>query len=992
MADFKNRKFHEHEKPFPGCMGRMVNLFDLSPGIPGNRLLTDRAHRDGSHVRSQTDVSKKMLGPVRDWMEDKPLEYELKRSPSYKKSNGTPVKMLIAQEMSKEVESKQKPPTVVARLMGLDGLPGLQPVSTVQESYPEGYFQNASTKLESMPRNLHEDKGFLDKQVHYDIHPSNSYNQEKTDYKDVYEVWQQSSKINRTKDQLGQKGRCEESTNEKKMALVRQKFIEAKRLATDEKLRQSREFQEALEVLSSNRDLFLKFLQEPNSLFSKNLYELHSASSPQMKHITVLKPSKMMETDQLSGPELKPEKESKKHHDVEGNRWDRYKPNWDSTFDNQRADNTSQPTRIVVLKPSLGKTHDIKAVVSSPISSPRLIHNRDICGDYEGDSARGSREIAKEITRQMRESLSSGRRDEVLTSSMLLNGYVGDESSFNQSDNDYVEDGNFSDIDTMTPTSRRSWDNMNRYNSPYSSSSFSRASYSPESSVTREAKKRLSERLALMSSTGSSQEQRRVRRSSSTLGEMLTLSNIKKPVISVVGGNDGECCQSSSSRLSGGDEVRRSIACFSGSVDDSPRNLSRSRSVPVSSTAYQARLNVQVPEPRVSDSVVPKELAKPKDGKSSFKGKVSSLFFSRSKKLSKEKHNPSSSIHSCDEHKSSIAEVPEISCTVNQFSVGKRSDNIAHVMNDTLEEEHPYKPGGLSCEMSSPSYIWKVPKPGSFPSEVASSAKIRVSEGSSENQDQPSPVSVLEAPFEEDVNVHSRIAKTGVQELSGHLHLRGTESTAESPLDAVSQSLSWEDCSLESAASHPLEPYALSTKAEEEKERFLFIQALLLAAGFDNEKSETVYAKGYAPVNPLDPLLLEKCINVKDDWQHQNEAKRRQWRSERRLLFDCVNASLVEMVGSTLSRSCSKRVSPSPTGEPVIDVVWNQVSEWWSTRKDLSCGESDARLQVERVVRNEVVAGRGWGEQMGLESDRIGEEIERELLKQLLEDAFLALL
>ena len=52
---------------------------------------------------------------------------------------------------------------------------------------------------------------------------------------------------------------------EKKMALVRQKFMEAKRLSTDERLRQSKEFQDALEVLSSNKDLLLKILQEPNT-------------------------------------------------------------------------------------------------------------------------------------------------------------------------------------------------------------------------------------------------------------------------------------------------------------------------------------------------------------------------------------------------------------------------------------------------------------------------------------------------------------------------------------------------------------------------------------------------------------------------------------------------------------------------------------------------------------------------------------------------------
>lgn len=47
MNGIQNRKFHATEKQFPGCLGRMVNLFDLSSGITGNRLLTDKPHRDG---------------------------------------------------------------------------------------------------------------------------------------------------------------------------------------------------------------------------------------------------------------------------------------------------------------------------------------------------------------------------------------------------------------------------------------------------------------------------------------------------------------------------------------------------------------------------------------------------------------------------------------------------------------------------------------------------------------------------------------------------------------------------------------------------------------------------------------------------------------------------------------------------------------------------------------------------------------------------------
>lgn len=43
----QRRKAQNIEKPFPGCLGRMVNLFDVSTGVAGNRLLMDKPHHDG---------------------------------------------------------------------------------------------------------------------------------------------------------------------------------------------------------------------------------------------------------------------------------------------------------------------------------------------------------------------------------------------------------------------------------------------------------------------------------------------------------------------------------------------------------------------------------------------------------------------------------------------------------------------------------------------------------------------------------------------------------------------------------------------------------------------------------------------------------------------------------------------------------------------------------------------------------------------------------
>ncbi|CAL5401644.1 unnamed protein product [Camellia sinensis] len=49
-------------------------------------------------------------------------------SSSSRRVTGTPIKKLLAEEMSKEMESKRQPPSVIARLMGLDRLPPQQPL------------------------------------------------------------------------------------------------------------------------------------------------------------------------------------------------------------------------------------------------------------------------------------------------------------------------------------------------------------------------------------------------------------------------------------------------------------------------------------------------------------------------------------------------------------------------------------------------------------------------------------------------------------------------------------------------------------------------------------------------------------------------------------------------------------------------------------------------------------------------------------------------
>ncbi|OMO58338.1 hypothetical protein COLO4_34722 [Corchorus olitorius] len=927
-----------------------------------------------SLTRSQSDVVRMLSTSFGDQIEDKMIVSELRRNMSNKKANGTPMKMLIAQEMSKEVESKNNPPNVVAKLMGLDALPRQQHNLAAQRYQSKGSSWHSLSHSEMPLESWERDQSFSDKRMQCEANLCQELNK----YKDVYEIWQQSPRTTYTRDSSPRKGRYNDSGNENKMALVRQKFMEAKHLVTDEKLRQTKEFQDALEVLSSNRELFLKFLEEPNSTFSQHLYNLQS---PETKRITVLRPSKMVDKEKFAGLGKKGDKQTKKPVQMaQATGWDRNNTACSPPFPGPKVDEyPSQPTRIVVLKPSPGKTHDIKTIASPSPSSPRILHGEDFYEELEDDDAREPREVAKQITRRMRENLMGHMRDETLLSSVFSNGYIGDESSFNRSENEYPVE-NLSDSEVMSPTSRHSWDYINRFGSPYSSSSFSRASCSPESSVCREAKKRLSERWAMMASNGSSQEQRHVRRSSSTLGEMLALSDTKKSVRSEEGSNKEQ-------------ESRVSTSCITNvlnkeeSTSDSPKNLIRSKSVPVSSTVYGARLNVEVSDPEASNEQVPKELTKAKSMKSSLKGKVSSLFFSKNKKTNKEK---SCGAQSTDESPSATPVTPGSPI----IDLRKTSNDVSQCVNDSgIQECLSPGLGGSASKTASPDLTGMGRKQGINSMEgglsvTKPSIPVRVSE----NQDQPSPISVLEPPFEEDENSipesSGRLAVTKTQGLL--LPLKSNLIDKSPPIESIARTLSWDDSCSETATLYPSKHTSVSPGVkEDEQDWVLSVQSLLTTAGLNGEvRLESFIARWHSPESPLDPSLREKYANLNDK-ELLHEAKRRQWRSNRKLIFDRVNAALLEITGYG-SDSCMRARAQmrAMEGAPpmVVDLVWAQMKEWFSSEVKCFGGDDvDNNSLVERVVQKEVV-GKGWIDNMKLEIDNLGREIERKLLEELVQE------
>ncbi|KAF3486714.1 hypothetical protein F2Q69_00052031, partial [Brassica cretica] len=727
-----------------------------------------------------------------------------------RKGKGTALSMrrLVPVEMSKEVEDRQSSSSnVVAKLMGLE-----------TTASPRSSSRSRSSSL--------------------DTHDARKFH--------GYEMWVSLPH----KENLSRQGHCDGSVSDsKKLDLVRRKFMEAKRLVTDDKLHGSKEFQEALQVLSSNKDLFVELLQESNSFFSHDLSDFHPVfAHPDAKRITVLRPSKAQKclVQDSRGKQVKKTQET-------------------------GCTDAAQPTRIVVLKPSPGKGLDIKAITSS--SPPSFF---DEAGDDE------TRQVAKEITRQIRETFRGHYRNETLSSSSsysaLSKGYLSDDGSLNRSTNEYPV-GN---SEIMSPSSRRSWNCGNRFETPFSSSSFRRVSFSPESSVYREAKKRLSERWAMMSLNGDPQQQQRnLSRVSTALGDMLALSETRVPTI----------CSEESNKAK--QESRRSVSCIGSGLDqvesarDSTLNtFVRSNSVP------EIRLNGGTSAPGTSKALAHRELTESRSLKSSWK--VPSLFFFRNKKANKEKTDALSQLAK---------------------------------LTDALQRRSIFTTEG---ELTTPN----------------------------ENQDQPSPVSVLQHPLEEEYVGNpecSGSTKPWTSQGGKEMSLKCSLIDKSPPIGSIARVFSWED-----------EPYTDITKPgngiKEDEDWYYFIKTLLKTSGFSG--SDPLMTRWHSPDSPLEPSLRDRFAN-------KEPIKRRNRRSNRKLVFDCVNAIITETT-STAART------GLTSGFDMVEHVWTEFKEW--------VVQDSNSLEGESLVREEVV-GKMWSHNLQVEVNNLGIEIEVMLLEELVEEA-----
>ncbi|KAF2609510.1 hypothetical protein F2Q68_00044860 [Brassica cretica] len=555
---------------------------------------------------------------------------------------------------------------------------------------------------------------------------SECFESEEQKFKDVFEVL--DAKRAEGNGNLYHQGRVKAANlTQAEMAFIRQKFMEAKRLSTDEKLRHSKEFNDALEALDSNKDLLLKFLQQPDSSFTKHLHDLQT--TPHKPHYS-------------QAPSLKCPN-SQRHVDKLPHRHGGGSHTRHASYDTLDLPNVElgkkselQPTNIVVLKPNLGEPRYAGRAFASPSSSSdefradrRLLpcttnHVRQKSNEDNGLSRRSSRdsgELSKIMSRQRKASCSSAMSFEASG----FRGYAGDESS---SGSDSASE---SELVPVTSRARTAFNRKNYHRSLPSKSS------STTSSVSREAKRRLSERWKL---THKYEQEMEISRSG-TLAEMLATSDREARPASFNGLSFEEGISKRDERKVQLSELPEPVGISSrdGWKGSSSRSFSKSKTIMSQESTYGYTI------------VLPKELIS-RDGL--VKGSSSHHSF-----LSSKSSRPDSNSSPEVNRRPSLTKFLYMNHEIHQkeklspskagcsFSVDADSDTGDSSASGDIKT-------ALSSEAPNLSTVTSLTDPDV--SKMAtedvnhSSVPEPQSRESSKEGDQPSPVSVLEASFDDD--------------------------------------------------------------------------------------------------------------------------------------------------------------------------------------------------------------------------------------------------
>uniref|UniRef100_A0A1J3EYP4 DUF4378 domain-containing protein n=5 Tax=Noccaea caerulescens TaxID=107243 RepID=A0A1J3EYP4_NOCCA len=740
------------------------------------------------------------------------------------------MKSLLTEEMSKQNGSASRSPSIIARLMGLDVLP---PQSSPHREHKPVQNQQRRPMMTFEKARGKQTYGSMDEQR----------------FKDVFEVLDQEK--------------------DKSSTSLRQRKVDANLNEADEKLRYSKEFNEALD---SNKDLFP---HHPDSLFTKHLPHLQSI-------------------EKLDGDLL-----GKSHR----------LPQWHGGL---------KPTEIVVLKPNLGTSlpsqssscDEVRADLRLPCTSNReskafgsLKANEDVIS-LSRRKPRDSREIARIVSTQMNFEISRFR------------GYAGDESS--------------SGSDSLRARARTDFNRKNHRRSL--------PSRSPESSVSKEAMRRLSERWKVAHKSEREMEIRR----SNTLAEMLATSDREARSASF---NDITYKKVLSKRFEsnvGKSELLEPIGISSrdGWKDTGRKNLSKRRTI-MHHEDRTCSHTIVLPKKLITRDGLVKE--------SSIHHRE--LFLSNNSRpvsiKSRFSENSSSEIDRASSSKILLVDSElrgeKLPALKTQSSVSAQADSDTENGSGSDYEDAKSNPSLEPLDLSAVTLLTDHDISGRPTEEVdRSSISLLQPQESAKERDQPSPVSILQTSCHDEFSFSSECFESLNADLQGlrmKLQLLKRESATYNDGDMLVSS----DEDADQEESSTVTDESLITQEPGEDWKSLYLADVLANSRFSDLNPGRFWATWHSSESPVDPSLFEFL-------EKKYSGLKTSTRLERKFLLDRINSEILEIseqhpkwdinrIHETLSELVTRRkyMKPSrytkekefqwPNLEDDIEVIGKEIEE-----------------------------------------------------------------
>ncbi|XP_038979646.1 uncharacterized protein LOC103717439 [Phoenix dactylifera] len=430
MAKRSYKRAARSERDKAGCMRGLISMFDFHRGHSSQKLLSDGKHGSGRHFG--TRYSKSVPDSCSNSKEKQEIEDDFDEEREETGNLGMPsVKTLMKEEMSRKHSPKKIPSDVAERILSdLDHKVHLErnhkKTSNNQKinSYLHVNDLNAPASLDChmnlMERSslnfdlaavLIEFYGYNNggQDMHVDCKSINgsSPSLEAIDLWKHYHQDEPDSQIEQKKSILQKAlGRVAE-------AILNQKLVETKQL-TGNRAAQAEEFINALEMLNLDKELVLKLLQDPNSLLLKHIQDLQNT---QIEKQSKLEPGQNLKGIELLEEEIGSlgqceESVNNKAFHKQSKHFFRRKDKSKGTGPPEGNVSSQDSNRIVVLKPSPARIQNPSIVISS--SSSAQPHHSLNCKEHgQGMTSHFS---LKEIKRRLRHVIGENKKDCHLTS------------------------------------------------------------------------------------------------------------------------------------------------------------------------------------------------------------------------------------------------------------------------------------------------------------------------------------------------------------------------------------------------------------------------------------------------------------------------------------------------------------------------------------------------------------------------------------------------